>query len=113
MKYSERLIAEEIKDILIQMTINNKLPMDMTQLDMVDIFNRALKQKHVINQKRIENAGMYLSYDDDEEMLKAVNDLFEANENGNEDDFANTYADVWDGVENISVHNLCELLDSY
>lgn len=58
-------IAEAIKNYLVELSINDKLPMDLTQLS-IDKLEKVIKSKlPTEEEKRIERASHYLCESDD------------------------------------------------
>ena len=77
------VIACAIKEHLIDLAVNDKLPMDMTELDEMAIANIIEKNLPTARDKAIENAGHYLCDSDEmtiEQQIEAIAD--QADEDG-------------------------------
>jgi len=77
------LLAEEIKSILVEMTINDMLPMDMTQLDMQSVMSKALTNLQSTEQykrvERLEKLREFICIEDDKELIEAY-EILDAHE---------------------------------
>jgi hypothetical protein len=76
-------LAQDIKDYLIDLAINDKLPMDLNDLD-VDAFETIIKEHLPTDKdKMLAKADEYLCPDDDmslEEMVEAIANHFDKSE---------------------------------
>jgi hypothetical protein len=76
MKATKYLLNEAIKSILVNMAINDELPMDMNNLDIHSIVEQAendcLKDPMYNASKRIDNALEILSVDEDDTIEKQL-----------------------------------------
>jgi len=107
------LELEAIKEVLVEMTANDELPMDMTQLDIHAVEQKALdKLKDDEQYKRVlvvEKFKNYTSYDNDGDVIKALEELEEQDEEGNGSDMADMHITIWEPFENF--FTVSELLD--
>jgi len=89
--------AKAIKDFLVDLAINDKLPLDMTNLSLIDLKIAIEKSLPTDQEKAIELASHYLSDGDltTEEMVKAIYN------HPNEDDLIDNVEGVvvWQKVE--------------
>ena len=92
---NDRKFREAVKAQLVQMTINDELPADMTTLDIDAVFENA--EKSLKNSKRLLKLSNYVSYDDDAE-LEEMLDILENYPNGNEN------AGHIDGIQMIELY---------
>ena len=89
----DNYLASAMRDILVDMAVNDELPMDITQLDMDEVLRKArLKLQDSPEYKRleaVESLGHYISSDDVDGALR----LLENEENGNE--LADNIVTMW------------------
>ncbi len=90
-------IAEAVKKHLINLAVNDKLPLDMTDLNEYELEKVIKKCLPTKEEKRIERAGQFLSATGDE--LKAMVKLIEDCEDENEMIDYIEGVDVWEKVE--------------
>jgi len=97
----EHFKLEAIKSILVEMTANDKLPMDMTELDIHTIAEQAETRletdKHYQRWNAIDKLAHYIS---DEDVNEAYNTLIEAEESGFGDGGADFHVTIYQPFEN-------------
>lgn len=94
------LELEAMKEVLVEMTANDELPMDMTQLDIHKVDELASEKlkdnEQYKNACMIEKFKKYTSYSNDEDVVKALNNLQEQEDEGNGDDMADWHIIVFE-----------------
>ena len=104
------LELEAIKEVLVEMTANDELPMDMTQLDIHSVEDKA--QEKLKDDEQYKKACMLDKLSkmlSDEDVEKAFNDLQEQEDKGNGDSSADMVVGMWQPFEDR--YTVSELLE--
>ena len=102
LKTTMELLA--VQEVFCNMAVNDEFPLDLTQLDILEVHDKALE---LLNQDEnykkvcmIEKLSELTSYDTREEVEQALESLQEAEDNDKGDESADLYVTIWEPLEN-------------
>lgn len=102
-KFNTKSAGHRIKEYLINLALNDNLPLDMNDLSAEtfdDIINNVKPEDVEVN-KMLDIAGQYLSYDTPEELIVMIKAIAKADSKGHHDQFIDDVDEVtpWEKVE--------------